>query len=82
MLKQVEKVISMKTEGELPRVPAALKEYLQGCFTAEYLEYIGVIDMLKAKGNSEGYILGYISGINHASCIIDEIEYLRENPQV
>ena len=73
MLKPLETIIN--NPDDKPYIPQAASDYIQGRLNASLLYTSGKIDELKKQGASESYILGFITGCEHASNLIDFMQF-------
>lgn len=69
----------MENPDDVPRIPRALKEYLQVHYNAGFVMQMGDVAKLKQAGYSEAYIAGYLAGLQRASYTLDEMETRRDN---
>lgn len=72
MLKQIETLF--ENPEDKPDIALETAEYLQVRLNASFLYASNKIAELKNKGASESYILGFITGCEYASNIIDYIQ--------
>lgn len=64
----------LENPEDVPRVPKAVKKYLQAAFSAEYLTESGQVNMIRNQGYSEQVTLGFILGVQFASKMLDLME--------
>lgn len=57
--------------NDVPNVPPAVQKYLQVQFSLDYIDVIGHLHTMRAQGNSEQVILGFLLGLRYASATID-----------
>jgi len=70
---------------DVPSVPPAVQKYLQAQFSLDYIDAIGHMNIMRAQGNSEQVILGFLLGLRYASATIDimgtRLEMIAEDSQ-
>lgn len=72
-IKVIDETVTQLVEERL-KVPAfseSAVQFLHVLFNASYASKLGVINDLKAAGYSEGYIAGFIGGLQYCSDTLD-----------
>lgn len=80
-IKVIDDVVNQLVEERL-KVPAFSEsaiQFLHILFNASYASKLGVLNDLKAAGYSEGYIAGFIGGLQYCSDTLDSAVAKRQN---
>ena len=80
-IKAIDDVVNQLVEERL-KVPAfseSAVQFLHILFNASYASKLGVINDLKAAGYSEGYIAGFIGGLQYCSDTLDSVVAKRQS---
>ncbi|QDH94173.1 hypothetical protein Ro103_31 [Escherichia phage vB_EcoP-Ro103C3lw] len=80
-IKVIDETINQLVEERL-KVPAFSEsaiQFLHILFNASYASKLGVINDLKAAGYSEGYIAGFIGGLQYCSDTLDSAVAKRQS---
>lgn len=72
---------TLDNPSDIPAISKSAISYLQSRFNADYVAASGEMDTLKTKGYSEAVILGFIMGLQHATSVLDDMEYIRSLPK-
>lgn len=80
-IKVIDDVVNQLVEERLkvPAISESAVQFLHILFNASYASKLGVIQDLKAAGYSEGYIAGFIGGLQYCSDTLDSAVAKRQS---
>ena len=80
-IKVIDDVVNQLVEERLkvPALSESAVQFLHILFNASYASKLGVLNDLKAAGYSEGYIAGFIGGLQYCSDTLDSAVAKRQN---
>lgn len=78
MLQQLREFLLAEFPEDKPNILKETAIYLQGKLNATFLHHSGKLKELQNSQHSEAFILGFIQGCEHASSLIDYIQFKEE----